>query len=187
MRSGSLIAARRYADALLEVAAGAKADLPQVRQSLGQVAALLREHAGLAGFFSHPGVAADRKQRLLDALTKGAHSDDPVPRLLRLLVERRRLELLPAIEQAYVRAWNERRGVIAVEAVSAAPLGPEQIDSLRRRIETATGRSVDLEARVDTSLIGGVLVKIGGRTIDGTARGYLKALRTRVMHAVATS
>ena len=81
------------------------------------------------------------------------------------------------VAAAYAKLWNAQRGVVAAEAVSAVPLDAAQTRDVAKALGAATGREVDLPARVDPRLLGGMLVKMEGRTYDGSVRGRLLALR----------
>jgi ATP synthase F1 delta subunit len=91
--------------------------------------------------------------------------------------ERDRLDLLPMVAAAYAKLWNAHRGVVAAEAVSAVPLDEAQTRAVAQALGRATGREVDLSSRVDPRLLGGMLVKMEGRTYDGSVRARLLALR----------
>jgi F-type H+-transporting ATPase subunit delta len=100
-----------------------------------------------------------------------------VRRLFGLLVDRERMGLLGAITRAYAEAWNASRGVVAAQAVSAVALDAGQHGELRAALEKATGRGVELQASVDPGVLGGLKVTLAGRTIDGTVRARLLALK----------
>ena len=100
-----------------------------------------------------------------------------------MLAAHDRLALLPALAEEYAAAWNAAQGIVTAEAVSAAPLEPEQLNALSGALRDALGATVDLRARVDPAVLGGVLVNAGGRTYDGTVRGRLLALRRRLVAA----
>jgi F-type H+-transporting ATPase subunit delta len=97
-------------------------------------------------------------------------------------VEHRRIGLLPQIEDAFGELWNARRGVVSAEAVGAVPLGEAETRALGRALEKASGHEVELRSRVDPDVLGGILVRMGGRTYDGTVRSQLKALRESLAH-----
>jgi F-type H+-transporting ATPase subunit delta len=177
MKRVSLTAARRYARALLDVAQ--QGDPAAVREDLRGVRALLERHAELAEALAHPALPAAKKRGLLRAALE-QKLQAPVLRLLELLVERGRIDLLGAIESAYAALWNAQRGVAAAEVVSAAPLGAEEQRALQAALERASGLRVELTAREDPALLGGLLVRVGGRSYDGSVRGRLRALRARL-------
>ena len=177
MKKVSLAAARRYARALLDVAQ--QSDPAAVREELRAVRALLEQHSELAEALAHPALPAAKKRSVLRAALELKLSA-PVLRLLELLVERGRLGLLGAIEGAYGALFNAQRGVATAEAVSAAPLGAEERRALTAALERASGLRIELEAREDPALLGGLLVRMGGRSYDGSVRGRLRALRERL-------
>jgi F-type H+-transporting ATPase subunit delta len=179
--SGSSLAlARRYARALLEVAGreGEAAALA-LRDELRAFAPLVWGHPGLRRALLHPGLGTDRRRGALAALAQKAGASTLLRRLLDLLAARDRVALLPEVVEAYAELANGARGVVSAEAVSAVALGEAQ----RRALAAALGDSVELRTRVDPALVGGLLVRMGGRTYDGTVRTQLAALRRRLAAA----
>jgi F-type H+-transporting ATPase subunit delta len=178
MKRASPGAARRYARALLDVALQ-KADPVALRRELETVALSFEAHAELRGLLTHPALSSDKKQALAAAVFKGAVSELP-QRLIALLAEANRLELLPAIARSYAALLNAHRNVAAAEVVSAVTLADDQRAAIEAALCKATGMGVELSARVDKTLLGGVLVKIAGRHFDGSVRSRLRALRERL-------
>ena len=176
MTRGAPGTARRYARALLDVALEKGAAEP-LRGELQEMAAVIGAHADLASLLANPAVSAERKKKLVSAVASRAKASDLLARLLTLMGERDRLDLLPMVSAAYAKLWNAHRGVVAAEAVSAIPLDDTQTRDVARALGAATGRQVDLSSRVDPRLLGGMLVKMEGRTYDGSVRARLQALR----------
>ncbi len=177
MRGPSRALARRYARALLEVVLENKGDAQGLRQELLGVADLLLGNPELAGILQNPAVGVDRKRKVLAALWQKARPGPLLERLVDLLVGRDRLALLPGIAEAHGELWNEHRGVVAAEAVSAVALSKAQREALAEALQKASGRAVELSARAAPEVLGGLLVCMGGKTYDGTVRGRLRALR----------
>lgn len=175
MKRVSLAAARRYARALLDVAQE-QADPAGVREELRATRSVLEQHAELSEVLAHPALAAEKKRGLIQAAFRSRLSR-PVLRLLELLAERGRIGLLPAIERAYATLFNAQRGVAGAEAVSATPLAAHDRQALQTALERASGLGIELETREDPALLGGLLVRVGGRSYDGSVRGRLRALR----------
>jgi ATP synthase F1 delta subunit len=94
-----------------------------------------------------------------------------------LLLERRRIGLLPAIASEYERLLDDARGIIAATVTSAVPLTEADIEAVRQRVERMTSSSVRLTSTVDPSLIGGLTVRVGDRLLDASVRGRLERLR----------
>jgi F-type H+-transporting ATPase subunit delta len=176
--------ARRYARALLDVALD-KGDPSALRSELDQAAFLLREKKDLSALLSHPAVGAERKKQVLDKVFRAAGASDLLVRLLELLVERQRVALLPAVATAFADLSNAQRGVVAAEVVSATGLDEAQKAALRDAVGQLTGRQVELQASVEPAVLGGLLLKLGGLTYDGTLRARLRALRQRLGGASA--
>ena len=183
MTSGPALAARRYARALLDVAARDAAGPDGIHERLERLEAALAEHPQVATLLTHPGIARAKKERLLGALLPEERSDGPVTRLLGLLIERRRVALLPAILESYVAQRNAERGVVSARVVSSSPLEGRQLAALEAALAQATRASVQMTAQVEPRLGGGLVVNVGGRTLDGSVRGRLRTLRARLRQA----
>ena len=93
-----------------------------------------------------------------------------------------RLDLLPEIEAAFRAAWNAERGVVEAEAVTAVALADAQKDAIAKVLGGISGLGVDLKTRLDPKVLGGVLVKMAGKSYDGTVRGRLKAMKSRLVY-----
>jgi F-type H+-transporting ATPase subunit delta len=174
VKVGAQAAARRIARALLDVAES-KGEAAAVQAGLRQAAAALRDVPELRSALSNPALSVERRQRVVAAVFKGA--PELLRRLLDLLVARDAVGLLPPVEQSYTHQWNERRGAVTARAVTAVPLDAALGRRLEQAIHEATGLSAELHAEVDPALLGGVLLRMGGRTYDGTVQGRLRALR----------
>jgi F-type H+-transporting ATPase subunit delta len=178
VKARAAAAARRYARALLEVAVDAKLG-ESVRRGLQQAVELLDNQPELRAALTHPALPAERKAALVETLWKS--ESEPVRRLIVLLAQRERLELLPAIARLFADLWNARRGVVAAEALTAQPLPDGDGRALAAALRRATGREVELTTRVAPEILGGVVVRMDGRVYDSSVRGRLHALRERLV------
>jgi F-type H+-transporting ATPase subunit delta len=175
---GAEIVARRYARALLDVAAE-KGD-SGLREELTDLADVFGRSSELRTVLVHPGIAAEKKIAVVGALWGKERRSPLLDRLVALLVEKRRIELLPLIGKAYARMWNAERGIVEAEAVSAFPMEAAAEHALSAAVGGVIGKQVELRAEVDPSLIGGVLLRMEGRVYDGSVRARLHALRERL-------
>jgi F-type H+-transporting ATPase subunit delta len=172
--------ARRYARALVSVAAERSADEALVlRDDLRDFASLVERSSALRATLLAPTLRAELRRRIVQALAEQAKASALLQRLLLLLAERDRLAILPALAEAFAEQLNAERGVVSAEAVSALPLAAAQ----QKALAAALGRSAEVEARVDPSVLGGLLVRVGGKTYDGTVRSQLDAMRRRLAGA----
>ncbi len=173
--------ARRYARALLEVARAPGGGTPRELQGeLDGFAELLETSAELRQAVLNPALPAEPRRRVLAALAGRVGASPLLHRLLELLVANDRLALLPAIAEAYTDALDALEGRLRGEAVTAVPLPEPQQAALATALCGAVNRTVELDNRVDPGVLGGVLVRLGGRTFDGTVRTRLRALRERL-------
>jgi F-type H+-transporting ATPase subunit delta len=175
---GAEVVARRYARALLDVAEE-KGDA-SLREELDELARLFAEHAELRTVLLHPAIPAEKKREVVAALWRKERPSELLQRLVGLLVERDRMELLPLIAKAYGRLWNAQRGIVEAEAVSAFAMEPSDTHALSAAVGRVLGKQVELRDQVDPSLMGGLLLRMEGRVYDGSVRARLRALRERL-------
>jgi F-type H+-transporting ATPase subunit delta len=169
--------ARRYARAAVDVATTLPGEAASaLGAEIAWFARLVADHPALRATLQHPGLAVGPRRRLVAGLAEKAGASDLLRRLLDLMADRGRLDLLGAVAEAYREELDVRRGVVTAQAVSAQPLS----DGQRQALALALGGNVDLRARVDPAVLGGVLLRIGGLTFDGTVRARLAALRRRL-------
>ncbi len=180
MKGASRGVARRYSRAIFEVAAAA-GTARELRPELEAAARALRGSPELERALLHPALPVQKKRSLV--ATVFAAGSSLLLKTLDLLTSRGRLPLLPAVAEEYVRILLESENVETAELVTAAPLPPEQAARVEVALEAVTGKGIELRSEVDPELLGGVLVKIGGRHYDGTVRGSLRALKARLASA----
>jgi F-type H+-transporting ATPase subunit delta len=183
VKAGSRALARRYARALLDVSLAQSRDgAPEkVRGDLETLSQVFREHKDLAAILQNPVVGVETRKKIAAALAGRVNATQVSQRLLGLLAERDRLSLLPLVAEAFVEVWNAQRGVAAAEAVTAVDLQPAQADALTTALGKAAGREVELQARLDPGVLGGLVVRMDGKTYDGSVRGRLAALRETLL------
>ena len=103
--------------------------------------------------------------------------------LFRLLRRKGRLGLGPDIASFFRELIDEERGIARAIVTSAVELDPERRSQLERTLAAQTGRQVSLETQVDPSILGGLIVRIGDRLVDGSTRARLRSLRTQLERA----
>jgi F-type H+-transporting ATPase subunit delta len=167
---------RRYADAAFEIALRDKA-VETWRAELDEAAAT-SSGGELEGVLANPAIPLD--QRLSAAEKVFASLSNPVRNLVLLLVRRNRIEQLPRVAAEFRRLDDRRNGLTHATATSAAPLGADQTRAITARLEELTGGQIALETAVDPSILGGVVVRVGDRLIDGSVRGRLERLRNQL-------
>jgi F-type H+-transporting ATPase subunit delta len=173
-------AATRYARALFDVAIKEKADLEQIERELGEFANLFTEHPQLEKVLLNPAVPAPRKRAAVVDLLEHATFSSIVSKLLTLLAERDRLVLLRDALAAFSERVMEHRHVVRAEVTTAAPIDAGRTEAIREGLARLTGRTVNLEAKVDPGIIGGVVARIGSTVYDGSVTRQLERMREKL-------
>jgi len=173
------VLARRYAGALFE-AAKASDLVDPVESDLGLITYSLESVPQLAEALEQPLVPIETKKEVVADIFAGRVQ--PVTHdFLNLVIEKRREVILRAVEGEYVRLANDFRGVVPVIVMSAVPLTADERSALRARLESVTGKKVELDLGEDPDLIGGLVARIGDTVIDGSVKGYLESLKDQLL------
>ncbi len=175
----NLTLARPYARAAFEFALAGHG-LDSWSGKLALFAGLMGEPA-IRSACRSPEASSERRADMLLELT-GDTSDEAMRNFVQLLSMNGRLELLPEIHEVFEHFRAEHNQTVQVRAVSAYPLSQEQMGVLQRKLEDRLQRKVQIEAEVDQSLIGGVLIHAGDKVIDGTIRGRLNRLGESILN-----
>jgi F-type H+-transporting ATPase subunit delta len=172
--------ARRYAAALFDVAAKARSE-EAAGQQLTALAALIRDHAELTRVLETPAIPTAAKKNLVLAVAKTAGVlSSEVERLISLLADRDRLPLVPDVASAYVDRLNQEKKIVPAEIVTAVPLTPDHRAAIAAALGRASGAEITLTERVDPSIIGGVVARVGSVVYDGSVARQLERLRQKL-------
>ena len=174
--------AERYASAFFDLAKD-EGRIQPLERDLGELHASLLESEDLRRLVQSPVFDAAEKKRGMDALLTRMNADPLTRNLISLLIKNGRLFVLQGLARAFMDLAAKDRGEVSAEAVTAHPLSPEQDAELRRQIAQAVGREVNLTTRVDPSLLGGLIVKVGSRMMDSSLRTKLNRLHGRLRAA----
>lgn len=174
----STSAARRYAEAAFQLAT--RDDTFDAWAADLATAAAFVGDPRVAHVLNNPSIALTDRQATLGRLMDGRVSPLAL-NLFRLLDQRGRLTLIPAIAGEYTRLLDALRGVVAATVTSATALDKDETAAVRARVEAMTGKTVKLDATVDPALIGGLIVQVGDQMIDASVRGRLERLRDQLV------
>jgi len=173
--------ANRYAKALFDVALQEQADLGQVDRDLQAVVAMIEASPDLAEASNRGTVTEEKRKSLIEAVSRAMTLTVPVTKLLVLLAQSRKLNLLPDLEQAYRERLLAHQNIVQAAVTSAATLSSETLQTLQQRLSDATGKHVQLTAGVDPDLIGGIVTRIGSTVYDGSIRTQLHKLEQQLV------
>ncbi len=172
---GSTVA-DRYATALFELAENDK-ELVAIETDLGNFAALLDESPDLKRLVRSPVFSAGDQARAVAAVMDKAGIGGLVANLVKVAAGNRRLFIVPDIIAAFRRLLAKYRGEVSAEVTSAEPLSDKQVAELKDALKSSLGKDVSLATSVDPTLIGGLIVKVGSRMINGSVRTKLNSLK----------
>jgi len=168
--------AARYATALFDLAAEEGA-LAALEADVGALEAALAESADLHDLITSPIYGRDVSAAAIGKVADAMGVDAMTGNTLRLMAQKRRLFVLPALLSALRARIAEHKGEVSAEVLSAKALTKAQSDKLSKVLKAATGREVNLKSTVDESLIGGLVVKVGSTMIDTSIKAKLNALQ----------
>lgn len=168
--------AERYATALFELAEDEKA-LAELENDVGRFATLHDQSDDLQAFIRSPVYSAEEQVRAIEAVLNQAGIGGTVGNFFKVVARNRRLFAAPEIIAAFRRLVAKRRGNVTAEVTSAEPLSDAHVAALKDALKASLGKDVTLDTRVDPSLIGGLIVKVGSRMVDSSLRTKLSSLK----------
>lgn len=170
---------RRYSQAVFEIALE-KQELDSWQSDLKKIASL-SEDATFIALLQSPRLRFEDKAKLLAELLSDIN---PLAlNLVYLLVARGRLDTAGEIADEYQQLLDSYRGIAQAEVTTAMPLSDEDRLKLARRLGAIVGKEVVLKSEVDSGLIGGIVVRIGGKLVDGSTHSQLQTLKRELVGA----
>ncbi|MCU0452484.1 MAG: ATP synthase F1 subunit delta [Bacteroidetes bacterium] len=169
--------ARRYAQALLDAAAGVGREEP-VAADLEMLRTVIRGSSELRLLLKSPVVKQERKQEVLRAAFQG-HVEPLTQEFMALLTEKGREQMLSQVIVEFQRLRDRKLGIVTLEVGAATTLSADQTEALRQRFEALTHKTVQMTVTVDASLKGGLTARLGDTVYDGSIRRQLELLRKR--------
>lgn len=170
------VTARRYARALLMIG-NEENRLEALSREVRAVADTVKASPELAQLLSNPVVSTESRRAVMKEVTARLGLSPTTRNAVMLLTDRRRGALLPEVADALAELNDEKAGKVQAEVTSAVPLSETQYVRLSKVLEKLTGRTVILQRKVDASLIGGVVARIGDKVYDGSIRTRLDEIR----------
>lgn len=177
----SLISAR-YAQAMVDVvlAPGSSLDSKDVLEKLGMFEDAIAASPDLRKILASPAVRASKKRAVVGRIAAALALPRQVANLLFVLIDRKRIGELHDVVEAMDAEFDRRTGAVSAEVRSPFELGPEQRQTLEKQLTLLSGKKARLKFVQDSSLIGGVIAKVGSTVYDGSVRGELEQLKRRL-------
>jgi F-type H+-transporting ATPase subunit delta len=180
MKNRALV--KKYTDGLA-YAVKDEGEYAAVSADVGAFLALFQTRQDLRRALTSPFVNARAKAAVLYEVLARAGTGPKATRFLKLLLEHKRMEILPDIAETLPESWAEKNGIVTYEAASAVPLADAQQERLRRDLEAREGKPVRLVLKVEPGLVGGLALRKGHIVYDASVEGELATLKERLGHA----
>jgi F-type H+-transporting ATPase subunit delta len=168
--------AERYAAALFELADEGHA-LDVVAGELRELRAMLTSSGDLMRLVRSPVLSRAEQGKAMAAIAESASLSKLTADFIAIVARNRRLFAVPAMIEAYLAKLAERRGEVTAEITAAQALSEAQQSALGDQLRRVVGGRVAIDVKIDPSLLGGMVVKIGSRMVDGSLKGQLQRLR----------
>jgi F-type H+-transporting ATPase subunit delta len=170
----------RYARAFADVVTQEKLDTAALDRQLDDFLAAWDESAELRELFVNPAVAVPQKVAVLDKMNAKLKLQKELRNLLAVLIKNDRIGEVKDVATAYRTEMQERQGVRSVEIVTARELGEKDRGALVDGVGKLAGARIQASFKLDSSILGGTVVRIGSTVYDGSVRGRLDRLKTAI-------
>ncbi|WP_310622191.1 F0F1 ATP synthase subunit delta [Flexibacterium corallicola] len=168
--------ALRYASALMDLAEE-QGKVAEVEKGLDQFETLVNESADLGRLIKSPVFSADAQTKALDVILEKAGITGLTANFVKLVAQNRRLFAVQGMILGFRSLLAAKRGEVTAEVTSASELTPAHTADLQKALNASTGKNVNIVAKVDPSILGGLTVKVGSKMIDSSLRTKLNSLK----------
>lgn len=167
--------ASRYAKSLIDLAEEQNA-LEAIKVDIESFISVMKQNTELQAVLKNPIVGTDKKVAILEQIF-GASFHKVILGFFKLVITKGRSEVLYGTAKEFINEYNQRKGILHAVVTSASPLTEEQKSQIANLVIEATKAQIILEAKVDPSLIGGFVLKVGDRQIDTSIASSLNKLK----------
>jgi F-type H+-transporting ATPase subunit delta len=174
------VIARRYATALIELGTET-GQLDALVEEFGRAAQTYTTSAELRTALADPLVAIQAKKSVLAEVCQRLAVGQLTKNTLEMLLDRRRIQALPAIAARFREMADAKRGLLRAEVMTAMPLPEEYFNLLQQQLERVTGRRIALDRKLDPTLICGVVARVGDTVYDGSLLARLRDLKDSML------
>ncbi len=176
------VVATRYAHALVDVVAepGSGIEPALALEQLRSVVKLIKESQILQVALASPAVVPSRKRAVMRRLLEPAGIHEKVRNFVYVVIDHRRVHEFGSIVEAFEMLLDQRLGLVAAEIQSARTLTDGQRTALEAQVSRLCGKKAKLTFSTDPALIAGVVARVGSTVYDGSVRGQLQRLRTKL-------
>ncbi len=174
--------AARYAAALFDLAREQNA-IDAVGRDLDQFDAMVQSSPDLARLLRNPVFTAEEQSRAIDAILNRTGLSGLAGNFIRLVAANRRLFALTDMIRVYRELVADAKGIVRAQVTLAEPASERVMDEITTALREAAKAEVAVNVRIDPSLIGGLVVKMGSRMVDASVRTKLNSIRLAMKEA----
>ncbi len=171
--------AKRYAKALAELAEEKKA-IDKTRDDLAAFVGAIDAQPAMQKLFSSPVFTPDNKKAVIKELAAKLGLQATTQRFVEHLAETGRIRYVKDVHEAFLALLSERQNRASVQLTTAAAINAGELAEIKKKLETLTGKQVDIDAKIDASLIGGAKARIGSVIYDGSIKNQLNKMRDQL-------
>jgi F-type H+-transporting ATPase subunit delta len=168
--------AKRYAKALVELA-GEKKTIDKTKADLGAFVDAVDAQPDMQKLFSSPVFTPENKKTVIKELSAKLSMQPSTQRFVEHLAETGRIRYVKDVYEAFLALLSERQNRATVQLTTAVSLNNGDLANIKKKLETLTGKQVDIDSKVDSSLIGGATARIGSVIYDGSIKNQLNKMR----------
>ncbi len=175
--------AKRYAKALFEIARDENR-IEGIYEEMSTFLSVLEQNKNLKDFFANPIFSRSDKKAVMIGVLEKTGISGTTANFLKLLVEKRRVNALEGVEAYYQKYMDDVMNKARVMVRTPFPLSDTLSRDIKKKLESLTGKNVEMVVEDDPSLLGGVVVKVGDTQYDGTIRARLSSIRELIREEI---
>lgn len=174
-----LVVAQRYGTALFQLALEEN-QIDKMEQDIVLLKDTFANEKDLMGLISNPQIPISERKKIIEEVFSGNVSKDLLG-LIDLTIQKKREDILPQIFEDFLSRVNEYKGILIVSVTVFNPLTNEQEKALINKLEKATKKTIQLEQKIDKSLIGGMVIRIGDRILNNSIKGMIENMSKNLL------
>ncbi len=175
--------AGRYAEALFQVGEENNSTT-NLYEELNAVIDILKSNQDFYNVLKSPLVTKGDKKDLVEKVF-GNQISDNLNNFLKIIIDKDRVAALEAVQKSCKALLNEKNNIIEGSAITAVPMSQEELKQLEAKLSSKYNKNVTLENKIDESILGGVLVRLGNEEIDGTVKTRLTKMKDQLSQVIS--
>ena len=177
------VIAGRYAEALFQVGEETNSTT-KLYEELNAVVEVLKSNKDLYSILKSPLVSKGERKEIVEKVFKNNLSSS-LNNFLKIIIDKDRVSAIEAVEKSYKALLNEKNNIIEGIAITAVPMNEDELKQLEANLSSKYNKNVTLENKVDESILGGVLVRLGNEEIDGTVKNRLAKMKDQLSQVIS--